>query len=217
MDLAILIPAVLSYLREKGGFATKTKLLKLLYLLDIEAYRSTRATLSGFQWIFYLYGPWAARYDEALENLERTGLISLHRGSRPDLDTIFVNANESVPLSKAFTAIREELKARRIIEAWADRPTGEMLDYVYFHTAPMRDARRGEPLNFDSVLEEEPAPEYRGVSSSIDTKTLAQRRREFHDATKNIPGERREAVRMIQPNYDPDFWQAIETLDRDPD
>jgi hypothetical protein len=43
-----LIPAILTYVRDKEGFATKTKLLKLLYLLDLEAYRETRQTLTGF-------------------------------------------------------------------------------------------------------------------------------------------------------------------------
>lgn len=217
MDLAILIPAVLSYVREKGGFATKTKLLKILYLLDIEAYRATHKTLSGFQWVFYLYGPWAPQYDETLQNLEAAGQISVHPGSRADLDTIFVDASEPIPLSEAFSAIREELRARRIIEAWADRPTGEILDYVYFHTAPMRDARRGEQLNFDSVLHEEPAPEYRRLRSDVDEKTLKERRKAFRQAIKGEQSKGQEVTRMNPPRYDSEFWQAVDTLDRDPD
>ena len=50
MNLAVLIPAVLSYVRARGGLATKTRLLKLLYLLDIEAFRKERTTLTGFNW-----------------------------------------------------------------------------------------------------------------------------------------------------------------------
>jgi hypothetical protein len=63
MNLEVLIPAVLTYARAKGGYTTKTKLLKLLYLLDIEAFRKQRSTLTGFRWIFYKYGPWTYNRD----------------------------------------------------------------------------------------------------------------------------------------------------------
>ena len=160
MDLSILIPAILTYIRKWNGVATKTKLLKLLYLLDIEAYRESRTTLTGFSWKFYLYGPWAIEYERLLSELNRSGIVALRTGELGGLETVFVNATESVPLEKAFPAAKQEFRTRRIIEAWADRPTGELVDYVYFHTAPMRDARRNEPLDFDSVFSEEPQAKY---------------------------------------------------------
>ncbi|MFY9530755.1 MAG: hypothetical protein WBC04_13995 [Candidatus Acidiferrales bacterium] len=43
-DLAL---GVLNLLNDEGGFATKTKLLKLLYLADIEAYRDQQTTLTA--------------------------------------------------------------------------------------------------------------------------------------------------------------------------
>ena len=48
MNLIDLIAAVATSVREGGGAPTKTKVLKLLYLLDIESYRKTEATLTGF-------------------------------------------------------------------------------------------------------------------------------------------------------------------------
>jgi hypothetical protein len=216
MNPDVLIPAVLTYLREKGGFATKTKLLKYLYLLDLETYRKTQTTLTGFDWVFHLYGPWARQYDEVLAELEARDIISLRSGNRPDLDTIFIDARQPVQLSQAFPRIVDELSARRIIEAWADRPTGEILDYVYFHTAPMRDAHRGEPLNLATVLQEEPAPDYRRASSGLDVKALKQRRRAFLEAIRATSKEETGAG-AIPPRYDSEFWQALETLDRDPD
>ncbi len=44
-----------------------------------------------------------------------------------------------------------ELTFRRIVDEWADRRLGEMLDYVYFHTEPMMDAQRGAPLDFQTI------------------------------------------------------------------
>jgi hypothetical protein len=216
MNLAVLIPAVLTYVRSRGGYATKTKLLKLLYLLDIEAFRKNQATLTNFNWVFYKYGPWSPEYDEVLEQLEKSSQIECRTGNKPELETIFVNAVEPIDLSKAFPAIAEELVARRIIECWADRPTGELLDYVYFHTAPMREARRGDPLDFSIVLKEEPTPEYRRTSSVIANDEKKKKQKEFrksiHDARPS-----QSAPNYIKPSYDADFWRAIEILDRDPD
>jgi hypothetical protein len=95
-----------------------------------------------------LYGPWAPEYDSVLTALEQDEKIVFRPGTNPDLDTVFLDSTERVPLETALPNVRLDLKAKRIIEAWANRPTGEILDYVYFHTSPMRDAKRGMPLDF---------------------------------------------------------------------
>jgi hypothetical protein len=216
MNLAVLIPAVLTDVRARGGYATKTKLLKLLYLLDIDAFRKTRATLTDFKWIFYKYGPWAREYDGVLEQLEQDGRIRFRTGDKPEMDTVFIDATEPVALSAAFPTILEELQARRIIEAWADRPTGEILDYAYFHTAPMREAERGEALNFDAVLREEPPADYKRTVSGLDAKERKRRQSAFRKAMKEVT-ENRSPSYYIAPSYDAEFWRAVETLDREPD
>jgi hypothetical protein len=216
MNLATLIPAILTYVREKGGFTTKTKLLKMLYLLDIEAFRKSQSTLTGFDWIFYRYGPWADKYDAVLSELESAGSISLRSGSRSDLDTVFLDATEKVALGQAFKSFVDELAARRIIEAWADRPTGELLEYVYFHTAPMRNADRGKPLDFGPVLQEDVAPVYKGVESKIEPAILKQKRKEFRERLK-ASADAKTAPTSSRPNYDSEFWKALDTMDRDPD
>jgi len=216
MTLAVLIPAILSYVRTRQGFTTKTKLLKLLYLLDIEAFRARRETLTRFEWVFYKYGPWAHEYDRVLVELENSNLITLKTGGRPDMDTVFVDAVNAVPLSNAFPSVIEELRARRIIEAWADRPTGELLDYVYFHTAPMREARRGDPLDFISVLTEEPPQEYKRSISPLDDREKKAKRKEFRELIRDAQTKRPQS-HFIEPRYDVDFWKAVDNLDRDPD
>jgi hypothetical protein len=216
MNPAILVPAVLTYARSRGGATTKTKLLKLLYLFDIETFRQGRSTMTGFSWIFYKYGPWAREYDPLLEELQSSNVIALHAGTQPDLDTVFIDAVQSVPLSAAFPFALEEIRARRIIEAWADRPTGELLDYVYFYTAPMREAQRGEPLDFDSILQEEPAPEYKRTNSVIAADERKKRQKEFRKSISEAR-TKQSAPSYIEPKYDADFWRTVETLDRDPD
>jgi antitoxin SocA-like protein len=215
MDLAILIPGIATFIRSKEGAATKTKLLKLLYLLDIESFREKHETLTGFDWIFYKYGPWTAQYDDVLDQLSQAGKIRLNNSSRADLDAIFVDPTNTVELSKAFPSYTEELKARRILEVWADRPLGELLDYVYFHTAPMRDAERKSRLDFESILREETPVEYRRSASKSSPDELKKKRREFLKAIASAP--KVTGGQFIEPSYGKDYWSAIETMEREPD
>jgi hypothetical protein len=73
--------AILTRIGEREGTANKTKLLKLMYLADIEYYRATGETLTGFDWLFFLYGPWATKYDALLEQLDAEGTINLEKWS----------------------------------------------------------------------------------------------------------------------------------------
>jgi len=51
-----LFAAIVSYVEERGGYVTKTKLLKLLYIFDVEYFRARRQTYTGFAWKFYPRG-----------------------------------------------------------------------------------------------------------------------------------------------------------------
>jgi hypothetical protein len=213
-----LIPAVLTYIQEHDGFATKTKLLKLLYLLDIEEYRQRRKTLTGFHWIFYHYGPWTPEYDDALNELQRLDKITLKPSTRPDTDAVMVNAVEPVSLSVVLSNIKDELKAKRIIDAWATRPTGEILDYVYFHTRPMANAERGMSLDFETVVgEPSPLEATRPRRLTMDEKVRKRKARAVRDA---IVSARQKAPSINldpAPNYDSAFYQVLDILEKDPD
>ena len=80
----------------------------------------------------------------------------------------------------------------------------------------MREARRGEPLDFKSVLNETPAPDYRRATSGADPSALKKRRRQLLEAMKSGESKGGSAP-AIQPNYDAEFWQAVDTLERNPD
>jgi hypothetical protein len=98
MDLSRVIQAVLSRVHEREGYVTKTKLLKYLYLFDLETYRRTGRALTGFEWIFHLYGPWAPQYDGLYADLVRSGGLRVTPGTRPELDTEFLSSPRRVEL-----------------------------------------------------------------------------------------------------------------------
>src|ERR1700734_3918818 len=117
MYIADLIAAVSSSIHECGGAPTKTKVLKVLYLLDIDEYRRHKKTLTGFEWIFYLFGPWAATYDAALSSAEAANRIRIVQPQASDEGATFINPIEHLPLTSVFPSFIQELRAKRIIEA----------------------------------------------------------------------------------------------------
>ena len=49
----------------------RTRLVKLLYLADVESVRTGRGPVTGVDWDFLDFGPHSAALDEALADLER--------------------------------------------------------------------------------------------------------------------------------------------------
>src|SRR3972149_9445012 len=148
-----LIKAICTRVQEKEGYLNKTKLIKLLYLIDIEHFRIHKETLTGFNLIFKEYGPWAFEYNEVYNELERLPDFKIEDGTRPDLDTKFINVSKdsAIELDKVIDDFEIELKARRIIDRWANENLAPILNYVYFSTEPMVDAERYKPLDFTKI------------------------------------------------------------------
>lgn len=60
----------------------------------------------------YLYGPWTAQYDEALDRLAAAGKIQLNHSDRGGKEAVFVSPTVAVELSAVFPHITDELRAR---------------------------------------------------------------------------------------------------------
>jgi len=215
MNLTDLIAGVATCVRESGGAPTKTKILKLLYLLDIESYRKTEATLTGFDWKFYRFGPWAAAYDETLLAAVHENKVAIN-APNADEGAVFVNPIIKVSLAKLFPNIVQELTAKRIIETWATKPTVELLDYVYFHTAPMRDAIRNEELDFSTVTREEKLPHYTGIKTQMGEKERQQKRAQL---LRSLSSTTKTPMTPLNPppKYDDNYYSAIVRLESDVD
>ena len=109
-----LIPAIVTWIADHDSYATKTKLLKLLYLFDVEYYRQHRCTFTGFGWKFFHLGPWATEYDPTLSGLLAHGVLSEQR------------SNSS------------EYEASREVRAPAGGEKGERAAPLHVHAPPVR-------------------------------------------------------------------------------
>jgi len=218
-ELETLVLAILSLIQSTQGFATKTKLLKLLYLVDVERYREAGHTATGFTWKFHKYGPWTAEYDHVIENLRERDLISITPGTKPDLDTQFVRATiaDRDYLSDLGWPFRQQQILRRIVKTWADRPTGEILDYAYFHTEPMVQAGRGRELDFSAVQRGEHAEFYRKTVSTTNEQELREARKAFRCALAQSKPKSIQASGFTPPKYDAEFWAALEVIQKSSD
>lgn len=207
-----LIPAIVSYVRARDGYVTKTKLLKLLYLCDVEYYRIFRTLLTGFHWKFFHLGPWTSEFDPLLDELVTHGVLIETPSSRPEFDTKFFKTSEDFDLTKLFGTFKEEMPVKRVLEQWAESTTGEILDYVYFHTEPMEHGIRSQPLDF-TTIPLEPAAAYFRQASGRTSKEIVAARKKFQDGVARRKTKGAKALVFTPPQYDEVFLEALEKLD----
>ena len=202
--------AILTRIEEREGSANKTKLLKLMYLADIENYRATGETVTGFDWLFYLYGPWSAEYDTLLEQLDSDGSIKLEKWSEGTIEGERVSARAHISLETVGLSTDAFFRTRRQIDIWADSGIPKLLDYVYFQTEPMQDAEKLKPLDFTKVSKEPPTL-YRRRNSGTSPGEIQRIRRKFAEVKRRVEDEE---PHQSAP-YDDAFLDAMSIFERE--
>ncbi|MBW2309811.1 MAG: DUF4065 domain-containing protein [Deltaproteobacteria bacterium] len=212
-SLKNLINAIIYFVDQREGYVTKTKLLKYLYLIDVELYRRNRKTLTGFKWIFYEYGPWTREFEELYSEMVDRGDLKVRSGSRDDLATQFLSPIEAVPIESIFPKIEEKCTVEQILDRWALEPLNVMLNYVYFDTEPMENATRYKELDFSNIATVPEPTKMRLPESGTDPKKIALLKEKIRG---EVLHKRREAqMPFTQPRYDDTFFEALERLNND--
>ena len=208
--LSELVVAVVSYVTEHGGYVTKTKLLKLLYLFDLEFYRAHGRIFTEFQWKYFHLGPWTAEFDPLLDKLISQASLTEHVVERPDFDAKFLRSSGSSNLRKPFDSYKDEAILKSVLDTWGPSPTGEILDHVYFRTEPMEHGIRNENLDFSTVLREV-TETYKRSPSNKTAGEIKALRKEFGEKVAKRLGS--PTFQFTQPRYDDEFRVAMEKLD----
>jgi len=153
-DRRDLIRLIVAYAAERKGAVSKIRLIKFLYLADVHAFQWTQQTITGYSWRFYHYGPWAQEAQVEIDESVATGIIEPIAVTREDEtgEITLYRAPGALPTPPAALSTTVEMLIKRDIAEWLDRPLPRFLDYVYFDTPPMRDAKRGDRLRFDPAL-----------------------------------------------------------------
>ena len=143
-----LIRYIISEVQDAEGEILRTRLVKLLYLCDIEYYRSTRETLTGLNWIRYKFGPYA------FELPEITRRMGMDIGEEEfDFSTMHGIKYEAYEYPNPDTWLRTNQKfiIDRVIKRWGNEELQFLLDYVYCDTEPMINADFRASLNFKKI------------------------------------------------------------------
>jgi hypothetical protein len=141
-DLRSLIAYIVARARERDVTLTQTKLVKLLYLIDVERAASARPLLPGLHWVFFHYGPYALELPETLEQMEGGSEVVVGQWHNSKL----YRAAPGAPTGEEWPSGTRSL-VDSVLRRYASMELNELLDFVYFRTAPMRGAVRGKPLD----------------------------------------------------------------------
>jgi hypothetical protein len=208
-----LIPALIAQINDRGGYVTKTKLLKLLYLIDVEYFRVNRTIYTGLSWKFFHLGPWAAEFDPIVNDLVLSGIVLEKQSAKSEYETKFFSTDEHYGFAGLFDSLKEEAPVRNVLNTWSDKSTGEILDFVYFGTEPMEHGIRNTKLDF-STIPEDPIERYQRPSSGIDAKAMRKMKAAFKQQVEEIHSRTVPThFEFTTPNYDQEFFQAIDALD----
>jgi hypothetical protein len=208
----LLITAIVSYVTGHGGYLTKTKLLKLIYLFDVEFFRVHRRTFTEFQWKYFHLGPWTREFDPLLSDLVASGTLLEATSAKSDYDTKFYRPSEEVEIGRLFEKYSDEAILKNVLDTWGECSTGEILDYVYFRTEPMEHGVRNEPLDFTRISEQA-LPQYSKASSGKTPKDIKKARRRLEDQLAKTQTTLSKQFAFTPPQYDTEFLEALEKLD----
>jgi Protein of unknown function (DUF4065) len=140
-DARALIAYIVARSSGRGITLNRTRLVKLLYLVDIERVRTRRDPLTRLRWRFYHYGPYAFELIDTLRSMEGVELIA-----SPWKDNVLYRGAPGAPDAQDWNA-GTKILVDSVADRFAPLDLNELLDYVYFHTGPMIDAKRGDWLD----------------------------------------------------------------------
>lgn len=140
-DARALIAYVVARSLGRGITLNRTRLVKLLYLVDVERVRTRRDPLTGLRWCFYHYGPYAYELIDTLRSMEGVDLVAT-----PWNDSVLYRRAPGAPDAENWNA-GTKILIDGVVDRFAPLDLNELLDYVYFQTGPMADAERGQWLD----------------------------------------------------------------------
>ncbi len=209
--LSKLILLIVSEIKARESYVTKTKLLKLLYLFDVEYYRIHKEIFTEFKWKFYHLGPWTAQYDSVLDTLISNLSLKAKRSENFAYDTAFLDTYENIEFGDLFNSYKDSLILKDILQTWGERSTNEILDYVYFETEPMIFGKRNELLDF-STIPQEVLVKYKRSVSGKSPKQIQTARQKFDSILKANKQKLQKKRETIGNFYDADFYEAMDIL-----
>jgi hypothetical protein len=145
VDLRALIHEVYRQSKSKSvPLPFVTRVVKLIYLADLEWRRRHGVALADVEWRFLHFGPYAYEFVPVLGDPDMEVAEFEGRAARR---FTFDPSELTVP------QVPEEVSSivGNLVKQWGSADLNRLLDHVYFETEPMENARRGEILDFSTI------------------------------------------------------------------
>lgn len=190
-DLRELAAYVIEAARSRHGAVNRTRVVKLLYLVDVERVRSRRAPLTGIAWTCSDFGPSAPELTQTLADVERVEL-------KPETWGVRVNADRFGEPGRGDDWVSgTKLLVDGVVRDYGGLDLGALLDHVYYATGPMAGAQPGQALDLSRAREDRrarvaralaPAPAPADLGARLERWRTANRER-LAPLTLERPGE----------------------------
>jgi hypothetical protein len=214
IDTLDLIQYIVCSATEKGMKLSPIRLVKFLYLADLYWARENEgATLTKWPWKFVHYGPFCSESLAYIEKAHHDGLIEKDKyESKFTDDDYFVYWCEENRMDiERKLPIYLTSPLHEVISKWGDDTFG-LLDYVYFETEPMLDAKKGDLLDFSKAKKPTVPEEIEMVKLS--SKQLAKGK-EIMERLKSRYKRGFQRAEVFKPVYDETYQQGIKSLDEE--
>ena len=182
MTISDLLYTVLSsYMERIGGKPTKTKLLKLAYLAEVEYMRQHRKRLTDASWIYFLYGPYIDVYDDILNQDFEVEEVE----TEDEYTALLVSSAHRT--SDREPSYDSKMAVSAVVNEFGSLTLKDLLNHVYFETEPMIAVeRRGQPLDFSTVML---AEYYKVIPLTIPKKAEREIREKYRQRARDRHGE----------------------------
>jgi len=162
-----LIKFIICYAADREINLTTIRLVKFIYLADLfHARYNAGKTLTGLPWAFVYYGPYCSEVMRHIDEAVFAGAIEQEQkeGNFSKDYFLFHCPDGKTEVSERDLPLAVTSKLKWAIEKFGDN-TAALLDFVYFDTEPMMNAKQGKLLDFTKAQKFEP--------DSVDLKTLS--------------------------------------------
>ncbi len=120
----LMIYIIREYTRRTYKGIGRTKLMKLLFLIDYHAFKEKGKKITGLKWIKWLYGPFSRKVLDTLDALEAEGKI--YAEEIPGLGVFYISSYYNVNISENVRKMVDE-----VLKEYATKSLDYILTKVY--------------------------------------------------------------------------------------
>jgi hypothetical protein len=140
----IIVLYLIDQLQDNGSPISTIRIIKYLYLLDLEYYNGHFKTFTGINWIRYTYGPYFFAWPNIVNEIGYRLSVEEIKTDRGDGFTYRVDEPYRIDDKVPFGV---QKMIDRIVKKWGDEDLEEILNHVYA-SLPVEESKLNEEIDF---------------------------------------------------------------------